>query len=218
MGPPEENQTQGGCAGSGVQDWASYYQSMPTNQVDWGTLAQQWIAMKTENTNVLTPGVNDAEPPPPAPGEEQFIPSQPSPIAAYTQWPPIHLPPPNVHGHEVVKQQPPLPPPPPLPATPHPNSQPEGGIADMDMDEDDDAQGSSISNHDWTTAPNIDELESKTYTHDGYYSKDLGAVSNTEGHNTNTRGVYQAPSFGGPSPHPPGGGWIHKNNHQGMTR
>ena len=213
---PGWNAGNGGCAGSGGQDWASYYQSMPTNQVDWGSLAQQWIALKTENTNVHTPRVNDAEPPPPAPGEEQF--AQPSSLGAYTQWPPIHLPPPNVHVHEIVKQQPPLPPPPPLPATPHPNSQPEGGIADMDMDEDDDAHGSSISNHDWTTGQNSDELESKPYTHDGYYSKDLGAVSNTEGHNMNARGGYPTPSFGGPSPHPPGGGWIHKNSHQGMGR
>ena len=39
------NTGNGGCAGSGVQDWASYYQSMPANQVDWGSLAQQWICL-----------------------------------------------------------------------------------------------------------------------------------------------------------------------------
>ena len=57
-------------AGEGAQDWASYYQSMPANQVDWATLAQQWIQMKTENTSMLAPGLENAEPPPPAPGEE----------------------------------------------------------------------------------------------------------------------------------------------------
>ena len=68
---PGWNAGNGDNGQTGTQDWASYYQAMPSNQVDWGSLAQQWIAMKTENT--LPPQTFDeVEPPPPAPGEEQF--------------------------------------------------------------------------------------------------------------------------------------------------
>ena len=212
---PGWNAGNGGSATG--QDWATYYQSMPTNQVDWGSLAQQWISMKAENTNMMMPMLDDAEPPPPAPGEEQFVPHQPSPMPEYNQWPPVHLPPPNVHAHDTVKHhQPPLPPAPPLPTTPHPNTQPEGGVADMDMDEDDDNLGSSHSN-DWPTGRNVDHSESTNYERgDGYYGK-APENSNSEVIKPSIRPGYQAPSFGGPSPHPPGGGWIHKNN-QGMGR
>ena len=192
------------------QDWATYYQSMPANQVDWGSLAQQWIAMKTENTSMVTPGLENTEPPPPAPGEEALVVSQPSPMGAYAQWPPIHLPPPNVHTHDLAthnETQPPLPPAPPLPTTPHPTSQPEGGVADMDMDEDDEIHGSS--NNDWGSKQPINHSE----------SHDRGrGISNQEEFNTNSRGAYKPLQFGGPSPHPPGGGWIHKSHNQVLGR
>ena len=214
---PGWNAGNGDHAQSGSQDWASYYQSMPANQVDWGSLAQQWIAMKTENT-LPVPAFDDTEPPPPAPGEEHFANQQSIPAPTYPQWPPIHLPPPNLHAQENSKHQdeaPPLPPVPPLPTTPHPNSQPEGGVVDMDMDDEDDQAASSMSNSDWSVRPSTN---SKTnISGDGYYRKQADLSNTTKAINTGNRGEYQRPSFGGPSPHPPGGGWIHKNN-QGPGR
>ena len=211
---PGWNAGNGDHVPTGNQDWANFYQSMPANQVDWGSLAQQWIAMKTENT-IPPQTFDDAEPPPPAPGEEQFTNRQPLPTTTYNQWPPVHLPPPNIHTQETTRQHdeaPPLPPAPPLPSTPHPNIQPEGGVVDMDMDDEDEQTSSSTGINDWSQS---NSSLKANITADGYYAKQTEIPIN-KGVNTSNR-EYQRPTFGGPSPHPPGGGWIHKNN-QGAAR
>lgn len=203
----------GNGGSSGAQDWASYYQAMPTSQVDWGSLAQQWISMKAENTNVPTLYGDEIEAPPPAPGEEQFIPQQSNRMTPYNQWPPMHLPPPILHTHEIVKQDiqhPPLPHAPPLPAMPHPNSQPEGGLADMDMDEDDETADTSITNNDWSSGMSHEQSINKNFKQSEQYYGKTNPDSNAEVKKSNARAGYQQQSFGGPSPHPPGGGWIHK--------
>merc|ERR1719189_1062485 len=169
--------------------------------------------MKTENTNVPTLYGDEIEAPPPAPGEEQFIPQQSNRMIPYNQWPPMHLPPPILHTHEIVKQDiqnPPLPPAPPLPAMPHPNSQPEGGLADMDMDEDDETADTSITNNDWSSGLSQEQSMAKNFKQSEQYYGKTSHDSNVEVKKSNARAGYQPPSFGGPSPHPPGGGWIHK--------
>jgi arginine/serine-rich splicing factor 18 len=52
--------------------WASYYQSMAPQQVDWASLAQQWIAMKTDMPEVPQPPAAPPQPPPPAYQESIF--------------------------------------------------------------------------------------------------------------------------------------------------
>merc|ERR1719189_667552 len=59
--------------------------------------------MKTENTNIPSLYGDEIEAPPPAPGEEQFIPQQSNRMIPYNQWPPMHLPPPILHTHEIFK-------------------------------------------------------------------------------------------------------------------
>lgn len=53
----------------GESQWTAHYQTMPTNQVDWAALAQQWIAMKG-SSNFAPPPMQaqvQHQPPPPMP-------------------------------------------------------------------------------------------------------------------------------------------------------
>ena len=85
--------------------WASYYQSMAPQQVDWASLAQQWISMKSDGP----------------PGAEGSYPEM------QHQAPPQPPLPPSMPAHHQVPYYAPQAPPPP--------NMSEGGEANMDLEE-----------------------------------------------------------------------------------
>ena len=84
--------------GGGQAGWPSEaaVQAMPHNTVDWAALAQQWIAMRGDNSS-HAPG----PPPPPAPSFQPLV-RHPSPSVTHNTY------------HQQY-QQPPRPPPPMIP-------------------------------------------------------------------------------------------------------
>ena len=64
--------------------WTNYYQTMPASQVDWASLAQQWIAMKgTQHPSA--PSTSFAPPPPVIQSPSTPIPPPPPPISYHFQ-------------------------------------------------------------------------------------------------------------------------------------
>lgn len=64
----------------GESQWAAHFQTMPTSQVDWAALAQQWIAMKG-SSNYAPPPMQAQAPPPmpmPAPPPPPILSQMPS--------------------------------------------------------------------------------------------------------------------------------------------
>jgi len=64
--------------------WTNYYQTMPASQVDWASLAQQWIAMKgTQHPSA--PSTSFAPPPPVIQSPSTPVPPPPPPISYHFQ-------------------------------------------------------------------------------------------------------------------------------------
>ena len=117
--PPPPTQGPGGDGGAWTpalstasqNQWASYYQSVPSQQVDWASLAQQWIALKTDSPGMEGSGY---------PGH-----------AAMMHHPPAAPPPPLPPSMSAVHHSAPFH----TPQAPLPPNMSEGGEANMDLEE-----------------------------------------------------------------------------------
>lgn len=105
--------------------WTAHYQTMPTSQVDWAALAQQWIAMKGTDQHAPPP-----PPPPPAPAPPSISMPRPQNYGSMPQAPP---PPHMSHHHSTPHIRPPM------NNYPPQNFQNEGGMANMDLEEEEES-------------------------------------------------------------------------------
>ena len=125
-GPPPPHL--GGWSGGAMDQnqWTTYYQTMPENQVDWAALAQQWIANR--GTAQHQPDQNYSS---------GFSASAPQVTPALR---PAAPPPPLISHQETPRQNPPTPMPPQINPIQHHNHESGGGVANMDLVEEDEDQ------------------------------------------------------------------------------
>ena len=121
-GPPPPHL--GGWSGGAMDQnqWTTYYQTMPENQVDWAALAQQWIANRGTAQHQPDPNYSSG-----------FSASAPQVAPALR---PAAPPPPLISHQET----PPTPMPPQINPIQHHNHESGGGVANMDLVEEDEDQ------------------------------------------------------------------------------